>query len=145
MYSQSLHGWLIAKKQTYLFYTRCAIQVQFLIVREIYKIIIEWVQNEYKKTVNEKENKTQMNLDMTQFGATQNQKQAQARTLLWGKHIKFQPCPCGRALEIERAQGDGQVVLLQWKWPRHIEVFQTKKTMDDGYYTYVEIRLMSTL
>ena len=95
MYSQSLHGWLIANKQTYLFYTRCAIQVQFLIVREIYKIIIEWVQNEYKKTVNEKENKTQMNLDMTQFGATQNQKQAQARTLLWGKHIKFQPCLAG--------------------------------------------------
>ena len=42
-------------------------------------------------------------------------------------------------------EGDGQVVLLQWKWPRHIEVLQTKKTMDDGYYTYVEIRLMSTL
>ena len=36
-----------------------------------------------------------MNLDMTQFGATQNQKQAQARTLLWGRHIKFQPCLAG--------------------------------------------------
>ena len=33
-----------------------------------------------------------MNLDMTQFGATQNEKQAQARTLLWGKYITFQPC-----------------------------------------------------
>ena len=39
-----------------------------------------------------------MNLNITQFGATQNQKQAQAqaRTLLWGKHIKFQPCLAGR-------------------------------------------------
>ena len=51
----------------------------------------------------------------------------------------------GRARQIERAQGDGQVVLLQWKWPRPIEVFLTKKAMDDGYYTYAAIRLMSTL
>ena len=36
--------------------------------------------------------KTQMYIDMTQFGATHNQKKAQARTLLWGKYIKFQPC-----------------------------------------------------
>ena len=38
-----------------------------------------------------------MNLDMTQFGASQNQKlaQAQARTLLWGKYITFQPCLVG--------------------------------------------------
>ena len=41
-----------------------------------------------------KETKKQMNFDMTQFGATQNQKQAQAQvtTLLWGKYITCQPC-----------------------------------------------------
>ena len=44
----SLHEWHITDTQTYLFYTQCAMQVQFLIVREIYKIIIEWVQNDYK-------------------------------------------------------------------------------------------------
>ena len=32
-----------------------------------------------------------MNLDMTQFGATQNQKLAQARTLLWGKYLADRP------------------------------------------------------
>ena len=38
-----------------------------------------------------------MNLDKTQFGATKNRKQTQAetRTLLWGKYIKFQPCLAG--------------------------------------------------
>ena len=37
---------VIANKQTYLFCTQCAIHVQFSIVREIYKMIREWVQNE---------------------------------------------------------------------------------------------------
>ena len=35
---------------------------------------------------------TQMNFNMTQFGVTQNQKQPQARTLLWGEYMKVQPC-----------------------------------------------------
>ena len=39
--------------------------------------------------------------------------------------------PRESAREIERAQSDGRVVLLQWKWPQHIEVFLSKKTMDD--------------
>ena len=39
-----------------------------------------------------------MNFDVTQFGATQNQKQVQARTLLWGKYIKFQPCLAGAGM-----------------------------------------------
>ena len=74
-----------------LFYTQCAIKLQFLIAKAIYyEVIREWVQNEYKSTGNKWENKTQTNLDMTQFGATQNQKQAQAKTLLRGKYKKKQ-------------------------------------------------------
>ena len=86
-----------------------------------------------------------MNLDMTQFGATQNQKQAQANTLLWGKHIKFQPCLAGARVRsskhkvMDRSfyynENDRDISRFSW----------LRKTMDDGYYTYVEIRLMSTL
>ena len=57
--------------------------------------------NEYRM------NTKQMNLDVTQIGATQNQKQAQARTLLWGKYIKLLTMPRERAHQIERAQSNG--------------------------------------
>ena len=88
MYSQVCTGGLLQISKHISFVFSVLSKFNFLIVGEIYKMIRERVQNEYKQY----ENKTQMNLDMTQFGGTQNQKQTQARTLLWGKYIKLQPC-----------------------------------------------------
>ena len=101
-----------SKQQTYFVYTQCAILVQFLIIREIYKIIRESVQMYTNKHQIREENTNEprhgVNRGNTKWNADTNQ-----NINVKGKNVR-EGASTRRPLVI---------TLPQTRWPRHLECF----------------------
>ena len=54
-----------------------------------------------------------MNLDMAQFGATQNQKQTHARTLLWDKYKQIQLYIAGTRVRLSEHKAMGRFITMK--------------------------------